>query len=211
MPQEKNGSSKGSVSEPSKSGSNTVITLAFPMERHLHQEDFLQQQDKAFIQVLCLQLVLLASAPSPQGQAGPLGREGGWVTGVQLSDLPQLSCRKLYTAQGREQGQSASPPHQVPGRKTMIVFLQQTSKGFQVCLKNFWWGVCGDIITSELSVAWPARYPSPSSTVSDHQIDSGHVCSLRMTKADGPGFDPAFPSPGMHPHNASSPIKGSVG
>lgn len=76
---------------------------------------------------------------------------------------------------------------------------------------RLWWGVPGDIITFELSVAWPNRYPSSSSTVSDLRIGSGHVCSLRMTKADGPGFDLAFSSPGLHPHHAPSPRKGSRG
>jgi len=41
MPQEKNEDSEGSVSEPNKSGSNMVISLAFPVERCLHQKDFL--------------------------------------------------------------------------------------------------------------------------------------------------------------------------
>ena len=45
--------------------------------------------------------------------------------------------------------------------------------------------------------------------MSDLRIGSGCVCSLRMNKADGPGFDPAFPSPGLHPHHAPSPRKGS--
>lgn len=68
------------------------------------------------------------------------------MTGVQLSDLPQLSCRKLYTPQGKGQGQSASPPHQVPSGKTRILFLQETSKRFQACLKDFGGGCMGILL-----------------------------------------------------------------
>lgn len=40
MLQGKNGGREEGVSEPNKSGSDTVISLAFPVERCLPQEDF---------------------------------------------------------------------------------------------------------------------------------------------------------------------------